>query len=145
VWASKGERVINKTDTPQELQETFPLVDTSQRSLYTHFPDPETVEELQRRVKEYVRLFEAAETFEEGKRIVLVSHAATSIILIQELLRQPDFNEPISVCSKTVLFKANEGDGWHLRSEPGSSTHLSGGVSFPWNFPPSPAASSTIV
>ncbi len=135
--------MIDETDAPQELQETFPLVDVSQRSLFEGFPEPETVEELQRRVKEFVRLFEAAETFEDGKRIVLVSHAATSIILIQELLRKPDFNEPISVCSKTVLFKANGSDRWHLKSEPGSSTHLSGGVSFPWNFPTSPAVSST--
>lgn len=119
----------------QELAESFPLAKTEELSLYATGPEPETLDEIQERVKRFVALFEEKEKFEEGKRIILVSHAATSILLIRELLRQADFNEPISTCSKTVLIKASPTDDWHLASEPGCAAHLSGGVASPWHFP----------
>jgi len=120
------------------LQTYFSEIDPTWSSIWYPTQRGEDVEGLQERAKGFLDLLipEIESRFgDKHKNILLVSHAATIIVLCQGLLAQPDLPLRVGCCSISE-FSRNAGapdvlGGWEVNAL-ASGSHLKEGASRDW-------------
>ncbi|KZO98371.1 phosphoglycerate mutase-like protein [Calocera viscosa TUFC12733] len=112
------------------LKEHFPIIDDSKTSLYLPSRKGEDILGVHRRAA--VTLNALVHTA-DASRILLVTHAATTIALVRALLR--DFHLPIRVgCCSVSTLKRNASGKWQPVGQLASAAHLTNGVERDWGF-----------
>lgn len=122
------------------LQTHISEIDHSWSSIWYPSRKGEDVEDLQERAKGFLDLLipEVERRFnDKHKNILLVSHAATIIVLCQGLLAQPDLPVRVGCCSISE-FSRNSGalsvlGGWEAKAL-ASGNHLKEDASRDWGF-----------
>ncbi|KAF7320282.1 hypothetical protein MKEN_00812900 [Mycena kentingensis (nom. inval.)] len=105
-------------------------------SLYLPPRVGEDVAELHQRAKTFLDVFipTVERAFPEHKRILLVSHAATVIVLTRALLGEPDLPIRVGCCSVTEIVRKPGGaalGGWEAKKL-ADGAHLPEGASREW-------------
>jgi transcription factor C subunit 7 len=128
------------------LQTFFPEVDPSWETLFYPSRKGETVAELHERIDTFIRAFgttlEQRLPAESTRRLLMVSHAATTIALVRSLTGDRELPMKVGCCSITELDKREDLDKDRLKEVIGvwkpimlvSGDHLKGGSSREWGF-----------
>ncbi|KAF8973966.1 histidine phosphatase superfamily [Flammula alnicola] len=127
----------------ESLQAHFPEVDASWNTLYYPSRKGESVDELHARVDAFARVFKPALHQRlppaRFRRILLITHAATTIALVRSFVGDREMYMKVGCCSLTELAR-REGaphdrtvGAWRPVSLV-SGEHLTGGTSREWGF-----------
>jgi len=127
----------------ETLQTLFPEIDPSWDSLYYPTRKGETVAELHERIDTFTSVFVPAIVhrlpLERRRRLLLVTHAATTIALVRSFVGDRNLHMKVGCCSLTELKRKSEVDekqvlgGWKPLALV-SGEHLKGGSSREWGF-----------
>ncbi|KZT57427.1 phosphoglycerate mutase-like protein [Calocera cornea HHB12733] len=113
-----------------ELKKHFPIIDDSKTSLYVPPRRGEDIPEVHRRAG---LTLQALMYTANSPRLLLVTHAATTIALVRSLVR--DMHLPIRVGCCTVSTLKRDGSGkWQPVGQLASADHLVNGVERDWGF-----------
>ncbi|KIM48162.1 hypothetical protein M413DRAFT_439882 [Hebeloma cylindrosporum] len=128
------------------LQAFFPQVDPSWETLFYPSRKGETVAELHSRIDTFISAFGPALTrrlpAERTRRVLMVSHAATTIALVRSLTGEREMHMKVGCCSLTELERREDLEKDRLEDVIGvwkpimlvSGDHLKGGSSREWGF-----------
>ncbi|KAF7310948.1 hypothetical protein HMN09_00638100 [Mycena chlorophos] len=117
------------------LTQYFPVIDASWTSLYMPSRLGEDVQEVHTRADGFLAAFIPAVecAYPEHKRILLVSHAATVIVLARSLLAQRNLPLRVGCCSLTEVVRKPDGVGWEAKKL-ADGAHLEKGSTRDWGF-----------
>ncbi|KAJ7631042.1 phosphoglycerate mutase-like protein [Roridomyces roridus] len=114
------------------LEQYFSSIDSSWSSIYYPPRKGEDVEEVLKRARDFLDLFVPAVP-EKHKRVLLVSHAATTIALARALLKNPEMPLRVGCCSLTEVVRSSESSGWEAKRL-ADGAHLKEGAAREWGF-----------
>ncbi|PPQ88632.1 hypothetical protein CVT25_010208 [Psilocybe cyanescens] len=130
----------------ESLKTHFPEVDPTWNSLYYPTRKGESVDELHQRIDTFTSVFIPTIVkrlpFEHRRRLLLVTHAATTIALVRSFVGDRDLHMKVGCCSLTKLQRRSDEEGVTEKQVLGgwkplalvSGEHLSGGSSREWGF-----------
>jgi len=141
-----GSGLHPRPGSTESLKQHFAEVDTSWNTLYYPSRKGETVQELHNRIDTFTTTFVPAVIqrlpLEKHRRLLLVTHAATTIALIHSFLGDRDMYIKVGCCSLSELERKTIEEGVSDKQVIGawkplslaSGDHLQGGSSREWGF-----------
>ncbi|KJA29196.1 hypothetical protein HYPSUDRAFT_50685 [Hypholoma sublateritium FD-334 SS-4] len=126
------------------LHALFPEIDPAWRTLFYPSRKGETVDELHVRIDAFLRAFRPALAArvpaERRRRLLFVTHAATTIALVRTLVGDAQLHMKVGCCSLTELDRRERADrsdrlvGAWTPVALAAGDHLKGGISREWGF-----------
>lgn len=121
-----------------ELQSYFPEIDPSWSSMWHTSQKGEDVEEVHERTNGFLEVFvpEVERRFGPNSRVLLVTHAATTITLVRALIGDRDHPLKVGCCSLTIFDRKEQSKilgGWEAKLL-ADGRHLAGGSDREWGF-----------
>jgi transcription factor C subunit 7 len=138
--ATPGTGLHPRPGSAASLKEYISEIDPSWETVWYPSRKGETVEEIHNRIDGFLKLFVPAveqKFHEQAARILIVSHAATTISLVMSLVGDRNFRFKVGCCSLSELKRrpgaSNIVGGWEaLKVADGK--HLGAGPSREWGF-----------